>query len=65
MESNSENGRIQVSRSTYERVYDMGFEWDERTIDVKGKGSMQAYLLKKKHVRSWEEDLEIHLTDRD
>ena len=46
MESNSEPGRIQISRSTYERVHDLSYEWEERRIDVKGKGLCQTYLLK-------------------
>jgi len=29
MESTSLSGRIQISRSTYERVHDLGFEWEE------------------------------------
>ncbi|EFC47659.1 predicted protein [Naegleria gruberi] len=45
MESTSLPGRIQVSRSTYERVYDMGYEFEERRIEVKGKGSTQTYML--------------------
>ena len=49
MESNSKPGRIQVSRSTYERVHDLGFEFEERSIEVKGKGVMRAYLIHEKH----------------
>ncbi|EFC43302.1 predicted protein [Naegleria gruberi] len=49
MESNSVNGRIQISRTTYERVYDLGFSFEERTINVKGKGETLAYLLDSKH----------------
>ena len=49
MESTSESGRIQVSRSTYERVYDLGMEFEERRVDVKGKGMCQTYMLKKAH----------------
>ena len=48
MESNSLSGRIQLSRSSYERVYDI-FEFEERKIEVKGKGMTLAYLLKEKH----------------
>lgn len=46
MESTSEPGRIQISRSTYERVHDLNYEWEERKIEVKGKGLCQTYLLK-------------------
>ncbi|EFC49440.1 predicted protein [Naegleria gruberi] len=49
MESTGEPGRIQISRTTYERVHDLGMEFEERKIDVKGKGLCQTYLLKKKH----------------
>ncbi|KAG2385646.1 hypothetical protein C9374_003461 [Naegleria lovaniensis] len=49
MESTGVPGRIQISRSTYERVYDLGFEFEERHVDVKGKGLMQSYLLKAKY----------------
>ena len=49
MESNSKPGRIQISRSTYERVYDLGFEFEERTIDVKGKGMCTCYLLNERY----------------
>ena len=48
MESTSLPGRIQISRSTYGRVYDL-FEFEERLIEVKGKGECQTYLLKEKH----------------
>ena len=48
MESTGEPGRIQISRSTYERVYDL-FEFETREVDVKGKGKMETYLLKEKH----------------
>nr|CAG4708142.1 unnamed protein product [Naegleria fowleri] len=49
MESTGVPGRIHVSRSTYERVYDMGLEFEERKIEVKGKGECQTYLLTAKH----------------
>lgn len=50
MESTSMPGRIQISRATYERVYDLGFEFEEREgIQVKGKGLMKTYLLASKH----------------
>ncbi|EFC38083.1 predicted protein [Naegleria gruberi] len=49
MESNSKPGRIQVSRSTYERVFDLGLVFEERKIEVKGKGMCQTYLLDAKH----------------
>jgi PAS domain S-box-containing protein len=46
MESTGLPGRIQVSRSTYERVHDL-FEFEERyDIEVKGKGTMTTYVLK-------------------
>eukprot|EP00762_Andalucia_godoyi_P007141 ANDGO_01910.mRNA.1 Adenylate cyclase len=46
MESTSEKGRIQVSRSTYELTYNAGFEFEDRGfVNVKGKGQLQAYLL--------------------
>ncbi|EFC50110.1 predicted protein [Naegleria gruberi] len=48
MESTGEPGRIQISRATYERVYDL-FEFETREVDVKGKGKMETYLLKDKH----------------
>lgn len=50
MESASLPGRIQLSRSSYERVYDIvGFSFEERLINVKGKGECVAYLLDEKH----------------
>ncbi|KAG2378379.1 hypothetical protein C9374_008522 [Naegleria lovaniensis] len=49
MESTSLAGRIQISRSTYERVYDLGLEFEERTMELKGKGLTNTYLLKEKH----------------
>ncbi|KAG2382984.1 hypothetical protein C9374_004951 [Naegleria lovaniensis] len=49
MESTGVPGRIHISRSTYERVYDMGLEFEERKIEVKGKGECQTYLLAAKH----------------
>lgn len=49
MESSSLPGRIHCSRSTYERVYDLGYEFEERFVEVKGKGHLQTYLLKEKH----------------
>ncbi|KAG2393526.1 hypothetical protein C9374_007057 [Naegleria lovaniensis] len=49
MESTSLNGRIQVSRSTYARVFDLGYEFEEREVDVKGKGTVKTYLLNAKH----------------
>ena len=43
-------GRIQISRATYERVFDLGFEFEEReSVFVKGKGVMKTYMLKAKH----------------
>ncbi|KAL9657039.1 hypothetical protein ABK040_014587 [Willaertia magna] len=44
MESNSLPGRIQLSRVSYERVHDM-WKFEEREIEVKGKGNMKTYLL--------------------
>ncbi|EFC46972.1 hypothetical protein NAEGRDRAFT_78958 [Naegleria gruberi] len=49
MESTGVPGRIQISRTTYERVYDLGFEFEEREQEVKGKGKMKCYLLSSKH----------------
>ncbi|KAL9657703.1 hypothetical protein ABK040_005056 [Willaertia magna] len=49
MESTSEPGRIQISRSTYERVYDLGYKFEERKINVKGKGLTTTYMLDSKH----------------
>ncbi|KAG2379476.1 hypothetical protein C9374_006593 [Naegleria lovaniensis] len=49
MESTSLPGRIQISRSTYERVYDLGFDFEERNVEVKGKGITQCYLLHPSH----------------
>ncbi|EFC40344.1 predicted protein [Naegleria gruberi] len=49
IESTSLSGRIQISRSTYERVHDLGFEFEERYIEVKGKGMTTCYLLNDKH----------------
>lgn len=49
MESTSLSGRIQVSRSTYERVYDLGFEFEERSVQVKGKGQCNTYMMKSEH----------------
>ncbi|KAF0977991.1 hypothetical protein FDP41_003313 [Naegleria fowleri] len=48
MESTSLSGRIQISRSTYERVHDLDLQFEERNIEVKGKGVMQSYLLSDK-----------------
>ena len=49
MESTGVPGRLQVSRTTYERVHDL-FEFEEREgIQVKGKGVLKTYLLKDKH----------------
>jgi len=48
MESTGKPGRIQVSRSTYERVYDL-FEFEEGEQQVKGKGTMKTYMLSAKH----------------
>ncbi|KAL0481386.1 adenylate cyclase [Acrasis kona] len=49
MESTGIPGRVQISRSTFERVHDM-FEFEERTdVNVKGKGIVNTYLLSMKH----------------
>ncbi|KAG2373994.1 hypothetical protein C9374_011659 [Naegleria lovaniensis] len=48
MESTSLPGRVQISRSTYERVHDLDLQFEERKIEVKGKGAMQSYLLSDK-----------------
>lgn len=49
MESTGIPGRIQVTRQTYERVYDL-FEFDERKgVEVKGKGTLTTYVLKAHH----------------
>ncbi|EFC40192.1 PAS domain-containing guanylate cyclase [Naegleria gruberi] len=49
MESTSLPGRIQLSRKTYERVFDLEFTFEERSIAVKGKGILQTYLLDNKY----------------
>ena len=49
MESNSKPGRIQISRSTFERVHDLKFDFEERRLDIKGKGLCACYLLHQKH----------------
>lgn len=44
MESTGLAGRIQISRSTYEKVFDQ-FKFEERdNVEVKGKGKMTTYL---------------------
>ncbi|KAL9649878.1 hypothetical protein ABK040_011351 [Willaertia magna] len=48
MESTGVPGRIQVSRATYERIHDL-FEFEEKSVEAKGKGTMKTYLLNKKH----------------
>lgn len=38
MESTGVAGRVQISRSCYERVHDLGYQFEEREpIEVKGK----------------------------
>ena len=49
MESCGVAGRVHISRATFERVYDIGMEFEERQVEVKGKGMMQSYLLHSKH----------------
>eukprot|EP00762_Andalucia_godoyi_P002926 ANDGO_04202.mRNA.1 Adenylate cyclase len=44
MESTGLPMRIQISRSAYQMVYHM-YEFDAREVGVKGKGSMEAFLL--------------------
>eukprot|EP01028_Stygiella_incarcerata_P005469 TRINITY_DN230_c0_g1_i1.p1 TRINITY_DN230_c0_g1~~TRINITY_DN230_c0_g1_i1.p1 ORF type:complete len:1607 (+),score=437.03 TRINITY_DN230_c0_g1_i1:106-4821(+) len=44
MESNGIPMRIQVSRSTYENVYEK-FSFEEREVTLKGKGLTTAYVL--------------------
>ncbi|EFC38208.1 membrane bound PAS domain-containing adenylate/guanylate cyclase [Naegleria gruberi] len=48
MESTSIAGRIQISRATYERVHDM-YTYEERIVQVKGKGECQTYLIQPIH----------------
>ncbi len=45
MESSGVPMRVHVSRETYERVFDL-FAFEERTIDIKGKGILKTYLMK-------------------
>jgi len=46
MESTGVPGRMQISQSTYELVCDkLGFSWEPRKVQVKGKGFMVSYLL--------------------
>ena len=52
MESNSQPGRIHLSRSTYERVYDLDFEFEERKIEIKGKPTQSYFLSAKHHAKS-------------
>ncbi|KAF0981041.1 hypothetical protein FDP41_012829 [Naegleria fowleri] len=56
MESTSLTNRIQISRSTYERVFDLGYDFEEREVDVKGKGQVKAYLLNEQHHKQVEVD---------
>ena len=46
MESNGEEGKIQVSEATYELLKDKYSFEEPRIIDVKGKGKLKAYFLK-------------------
>nr|CAG4712123.1 unnamed protein product [Naegleria fowleri] len=48
MESTGIGGRIQISRQTYERVYDL-YEFEPREVEVKGKGLQTTYLLSQKY----------------
>ena len=52
MESTGVAGTIQISRSTYERVFDLGYEFEEREVDAKGKGIVKTYLMNPKHLMS-------------
>ena len=78
MESTSFPGRIQVSRTTYERIHDLVLydldqrlnpngkgimvEFEEKRVEVKGKGLMQTYvLLEKFHERALFEHLAMHI----
>jgi class 3 adenylate cyclase/PAS domain-containing protein len=45
MESTGVPGRIQVTRATYEKVYHL-WDFEEREVYAKGKGTIQAYVLK-------------------
>ncbi|EFC37349.1 predicted protein [Naegleria gruberi] len=46
MESTSKPGQVQISRSTFERVHDLPkLKFEERFVEVKGKGKMQSYLV--------------------
>ncbi|EFC40264.1 predicted protein [Naegleria gruberi] len=64
MESTGQPGRVQISRSTYERVYDMGLEFEEKRVEVKGKGIMQSYLLSARHHISTKVDLIIPIEQK-
>jgi guanylate cyclase len=44
MQSSGVPGRIQVASSTWEELRD-GFDFEERTVEVKGIGAMRTYLL--------------------
>lgn len=47
MESTGVPGRMQISQSTYDLVCDrLGFSWETRKVQVKGKGFMVSYLLR-------------------
>ena len=52
MESHGVPGEIQVTQATYNLLKDT-FSFEERgSIEVKGKGSMQVYFLKKRKEKS-------------
>ncbi|HEY9832222.1 MAG TPA: adenylate/guanylate cyclase domain-containing protein [Stenomitos sp.] len=53
MESHGIPGAIQVSLATYERLKDKYLFEERGTIDVKGKGEMNTYLLKSRIGDSW------------
>jgi len=55
MESHAINGSIQISESTYKLLKGKYSVEDRGIINIKGKGSMQAYLLKSK-IRNSDED---------
>jgi len=46
MESHGIPGEIQVSQGTYNLIRDKYIHEDRAEINIKGKGLMQAYLLK-------------------
>lgn len=51
LESTGLPGRVQVSRSTYELCHQQ-YHFEERVIDVKGKGKLIAYMCKGRKISS-------------